>query len=301
MRAHVRSGMRPGLFALVAFVACSEVTSDPGTDALLQVKGAQFRRGALPAENGGPGVQNFSSSQLVNAGANDLAGSGSLDRSANAIAVALDGDVGWWSVPAAVPDVYSPLAPTFNFAFGLSPALSSGTHTLTTRAVDGDGHFGAAELHTLEVVGRDVPAGILVVSLAWDTGVDLDLHVVLPTGVEVWKGRPAEYQPPSVSEGATDPLALRDGGILDHDSNAHCQEDGQRGEDAVWKNPPPPGHYLVRVDTFSMCGDTHASWRAEARLNGQRIGSASGTATEADMQFPHGRGFGLLAFEFDVP
>ena len=50
-----------------------------------------------------------------------------------------------------------------------------------------------------------------------------------------------------------------------------------------------------------MCGGTSANWRLEAVLDGKRLGSASGTATETDLRFAHDRGAGVLALEIDVP
>lgn len=292
---------------VLALAACEDLHADAGTDALMQVKNAQFRRGAMPAETSGPAVTGASLQSRTEPGRNDLVGTGDLGEAANAVAIALEGDVGYWTVPAKSPSSASPTEPTWSITYGLASSLQPGSYRYVLRAVDADGHFGPPALRPLTVVPRGAPAGRLVISLTWDSQVDLDLHVVLPNGVEMFKRHPAEYEPPPISQGAPDPLAVHDGGILDRDSNARCVQDGQRAEHAVWVNPPPPGHYLVRVDTFSMCGGSSASWRLDAMLDGQRIGSASGTATENDLRFAHDRsretdrGAGVLALELDVP
>ncbi len=72
-------------------------------------------------------------------------------------------------------------------------------------------------------------------------------------------------------------------------------------EDVVWADPPPKGHYVVRVDTTDLCGEVSSPWKLEARLEGTTIATASGTGTVEDTRFPHERGAGVLAFEFDVP
>jgi hypothetical protein len=287
--------------AVLAFIACEEVRNDPGADAMMQVQGSQFRRGPMPSENGGPPVVSANLATITVAGVNDLIGNGELDRRANAVAIGLEGDVGYWTIPADTPDLAQPTEPTFGFVFGLAAALGPGTYSYVVRAVDVDGHFGPPTIRPLTIVPRSAPVGHLVVSLTWDSAVDLDLHVVLPNGVEIFKRNPAEYVPPPISAGPYDPFALHDGGVLDRDSNAHCVLDGQRAEDAVWQNLPPQGHYVVRVDTFSMCDAASANWRVEALLDGKRIGSASGVATENDLRFDHNRGSGVLALEFDVP
>jgi hypothetical protein len=88
--------------------------------------------------------------------------------------------------------------------------------------------------------------------------------------------------------------------VLDLDSNGGCVPDGRRAENVIWREPPPPGHYIVRVDTFSLCGQPSAFWRLAVYRRGTRIATASGTSTEGDERFTHDRGDGLLALELDV-
>jgi len=40
-----------------------------------------------------------------------------------------------------------------------------------------------------------------IISLDWNNAADLDLHVVIPNGVEIFNRNPTEYQRPSVSTG----------------------------------------------------------------------------------------------------
>ena len=74
-----------------------------------------------------------------------------------------------------------------------------------------------------------------------------------------------------------------------------------RLENVIWKKAPPSGHYLVRVDTFSLCAEASASFTVEARLGGVRVGRAEGSSGEIDAELPHDRGSGVLSLAFDVP
>jgi hypothetical protein len=287
---------------MLVVVACSDVKQDSGLDAELQVRSAQFRRGVMPGDGAGPAVVQASLTHLVTPGVlTDNNAAGELASSANAIAVQLDGDVGWWSLPAGVPSLVDPQFPTFSFQFGLAADTPAVQRNVILRAVDASGRFGPAQIRDIVVGGPATPTGRFVIALRWDSQADLNLHVVLPNGVEIWNRNPAEYIPPPVTAGPIDKLAQHDGGVLDRDSNARCIADGQREEDVVWSDFPPSGHYLVRVDTFSLCGSPGATWRVDAVLDGKTLAGATGTSTDNDLRFDHGRGGGVLAVELDIP
>jgi hypothetical protein len=281
--------------------ACSKTRADEGRDAILQIPGAQFYREALPSDETGPKVLTVAASGRAVAGAIDQAVSGEIEQSGNAVAIGLASDVGYWIVPAGVPAISAPTSPTFTAEFGIAAAAVPGPRDLVFRAVDGAGRFGPALVRHIEIDGKETPIGRFVISLTWQNEADLDLHVVLPNGVEIYKRNRTEYQRPPPSAGPVPPNAPIDGGVLDRDSNAQCVLDGQQAEDVVWAEAPPKGHYIVRVDTFSMCGAASSPWRLEAILDGVRIGAAQGTSTDADVRFDHNRGSGLLALELDVP
>jgi len=134
-----------------------------------------------------------------------------------------------------------------------------------------------------------------VFSLRWDTEADLDLRVVDPSGTEVWSRKvSASPVPPG-----GDP-SLQQGGILDFDSNSQCVIDGRRREN-VFFTQPPSGHYLARVDTFSLCGEPLARWTLAVMLDGVVIAQSHGVGTPDDAAFKHDQGAGVLASEFDVP
>jgi uncharacterized protein YfaP (DUF2135 family) len=130
------------------------------------------------------------------------------------------------------------------------------------------------------------------VTLSWDTQADLDLHLVLPTGTTVWAKNLNSVDPNQ----NPDPTS---GGILDYDSNGNCQIDGRRREVVYFNQPPPAGHYLARVDTFSLCGEAQANWTVE--VAGAASKKASGFSRDRDTAFAHDAAAGVTAIEFDVP
>lgn len=68
-----------------------------------------------------------------------------------------------------------------------------------------------------------------------------------------------------------------------------------------WTVPPPSGHYVVRVDTWSLCGQTAARWHATATLDGNLLAQAGGESIDSDTTFQKTEDAGVTAFEFDVP
>ncbi len=83
-----------------------------------------------------------------------------------------------------------------------------------------------------------VGTGDIQVTVAWNRDSDVDLHVVDPSGAEVYWG---DRQCPS-------------GGALDLDSNAACSIDGVRNENITWGiGIAPQGTYTVRLDYWSSC------------------------------------------------
>jgi len=290
-----------GALALGLLASCNATVADEGLDAKLRVSGAQFYRGAMPAEQSGPLVKTVSLSPIVYPGASERRCSGVMDPQATAVALSLDGDPGYWILPAAPPDVNSPGFPTFDAAVSFSAAIRGGSHTFFARGVDASGHFGAAVGRPLDVTVTGRPAGRLVIALSWDDHADLDLHVVDPTGVEIWKRNINSYEPPPPGAPPEAPGTLHPGGILDFDSNAQCVPDGRYAENVVYADKPPSGHYQARVDTYSLCDEAGAHWRVEGFLDGVSLGAAEGTSTEYDTRFSHDRGAGVLALELDVP
>ncbi len=295
---------RPGALAVVlALAECGGVASDTGLEALVRVSGSQFYRGAIEKLDSAsaPAVVDVLNSQtVISPGLQNKQISGRMDPGTTAVAIGFAGDVGYWILPADVPDSNSPTQPTFHASLSFSPSLSAKSYDLLVRAVSPPNVFGPAAHVSLEVEQTLPPTGALVVSLWWDTESDLDLHVVDAFGDEIWAGQINSFDPYAATP-TTDAGAWNEGGILDFDSNAGCVIDGRCNENVVWSVGPPPGNYVVRVDTFSLCGNSAARWTVEALLGGVSLGKAEGEAVPSDQRFTKGKGGGLTALAFTIP
>lgn len=298
---HAATVVLAGLLVLVSnMIACDRTASDPGLDAALRVTGAQFFRRAMPADTSGPKVASVTVNAELTPGATQRSCIGELDHAATAVAIGFAGDVGYWVLPAGTPSASALDRPTFTAELAIAAGLRPGPRELVIRAVDGERSFGPPIIKAITIVARPIPAGRLVFSLSWDTGANLDLHVVDPDGVEVFKRNINSYEPGPPGSPREAPGTTHDGGVLDFDSHASCVPDGLYAENVVWSDAPPRGHYLVRLDTVSLCGEPGARWRVQALLDGARVGAAEGYSTEADTRGDHNRGAGLLVLEVDV-
>lgn len=293
----------------LALAGCGDgVSNDKSLDALIRFRDAnvQFFQGAMPSATDGPMVSGVDSvNNTIRIGQGQKAISGRLPKGASSVAVGFEGDVGYWVLPATVADPLVIGGLTFSGTASFSTRLTPGKHTLDFRAIDDAGKFGPTNPLVLTAQAA-VPDGDLVISLSWDTQADLDLHVVGPDGIEVWSRKISTYKPPSGED--PDPAKEALAGVLDRDSNNQCVIDGRRLENVVWQKSAPSGHYLVRVDAFSLCGEYAARWKVEARrgvnaasgADGTLVVASSGNALDTDTRFDHVEGAGVLAAEFDL-
>jgi hypothetical protein len=137
---------------------------------------------------------------------------------------------GYFEISLPAPATSAELLVTF------PQALASKEFDLHFAAADAAGRVGipADKSYDAIVVGT----GDVQVTVAWDTDADVDLHVVDPSGAEIYWG---ERESPS-------------GGQLDLDSNAACAGDNVRNENITWAvGTAPQGTYTVRVDYWSSC------------------------------------------------
>jgi len=290
--------------------SCGGATSDTGIRAWLQLSGAgvQYVPGPLlddPAAVG-PVVRSVSASGKIFPGAVGRTVSGSASPEAATVLVGLDGDMGHYIVPMSGPDADNQPDLLWSANAALSASAPTGPVLLRARAVASDGTEGPGTSQALTVQTAAV-TGTLVVALTWDTESDLDLHVVTPATtsdgklIELWSNSRTTLPPrPALEGGAYTDEELAMAGIYDFDSNSQCVIDGLRNENVYWTVPPPSGHYVVRVDTFSMCSQQQARWTVTITLGGQPLGTYTGISTDADTRFSHGAGAGLNVAEFDL-
>lgn len=288
------------LFGALVLAGCGGASRDPGTEAWLRVSGAQYVSGRVTSSPGGPRVLALNLSRSAAArGDSSLHVSGSLASDANAVALWLEGDRGFWLLPAGLPDVTIPDAPTFAVTAALARDAPVGPRSLAVAALSTKGVAGPVATAELEVLAVAEPTGALVISLSWDTAADLDLHVVDPSGVEIWSRNPNSWTP--VPGAPLDPFAWQTGGLLDLDSNSGCVIDGRNKENVTWQLAPPAGHYLVRVDTPSLCGQSAAHWTLRTTREGKPLSAVAGVSGADATRPPHDLGAGVVALEFDLP
>ncbi|HET9627809.1 MAG TPA: hypothetical protein VFP84_40905 [Kofleriaceae bacterium] len=290
------------LVVLLALAACDAGASpDPGYAALLQIPGAQYRPGPLPAPDGGPDALFLRLSNIeLTIGETRQTLDGALGPGSRAAIVGLAGGDDGWVLPAGVPAFELPDNPTLKGPIGLADDFPPGPFTITMIGIDAAGRYGQPASVDVNANVAPPPAGQLVIALDWLGAADLDLHVVDPLGGEAYAGKPNTYSPPPPGEPA-DPNGFLTGGILDLDANQGCHRDGRPAEHVVWQMTPPPGAYTVRVEARDLCGDASAGWAVSAFHDGARIGAARGVATEDEVQLsPHGAGAGALALRFTL-
>jgi len=113
-----------------------------------------------------------------------------------------------------------------------------------------------------------VGSGDLQVSLAFRPSQDLDLHLVEPTGDEIYYGN----------------LTSPAGGRLDLDSNPACNQDHKNNENITYDTgEPPEGEYVVRVDFWESCDGTGADFRVVVAVLGDvQMYNGHFEANEAD-------------------
>ena len=106
--------------------------------------------------------------------------------------------------------------------------------------------------------------GDVQVTLLWDHGADLDLHVIDPGGNEIYFSR------------ETSPT----GGKIDHDDTGGCNEAPQtRAENIFWpRGGAPTGQYRAFVRLYTSCSGAAAPYELRISSGGQVIYDRTGKA-----------------------
>lgn len=130
----------------------------------------------------------------------------------------------------------------------------------------------------------EVGGGNLQVSVSWNAGSDVDLHLVEPgAGTE------------EIYYGHTTSAA---GGTLDLDSNPACAIDGIQNENITYTGAPLHGVYTVRVDYYDSCGATSTDYVVTVRVKGQPVTTFTGTLTGAGDNGGAGSGVTVTTFSY---
>ncbi len=215
----------------------------------------------------------------------EFTGSATADGYSVAIALPTLG-TGYWVVPLGAPDVTLDDQLLFKATLDFTAEVPHGLQTLTFVAIDGEGNPGprydtevcvlpAASNNNIAACDPAVTPQNAVLSLTWDTNVDLDLIVVAPNGKVVSGKQPStgllEVGATSIpSDVLNDPAT----GQITRDSNANCDIDGIRRESLVFTGEPPAGDYQVFVSLHRACGEPYVYYGLDLY---RRVDAADGT------------------------
>jgi hypothetical protein len=288
----------------VALCGCSGETLTAGAtepirvyDVLLK-EAASFKPGKLPGKRpltaaevasgtkpASPSITSLTAQNGVTAaGATGKVFTGRVSPSAAAVAIQLArGGSGYFLVPAGSPDPMNNKELDFGITVDFSDEVPVGEQELLFVALDERGRAGTqfdqplcispAIPDNLNACRPTIAPPALVISLDWDTPVDLDLQVVTPQGKLVDSKHPTTVIPEG-DAGIVAPLPAG-AGVLDRDSNAGCVVDGHQREDLVFQDKPARGHYLVYANLFDSCGQ--ASARFDLSFHAEHAGRKPGT------------------------
>lgn len=317
MRAAPWLALATPLLAGALAVGCGGESPRSGLTAYLRVANGQYEPGELAPEGAltEPTVDTIKAvNTRIYPGEQSFSVSGTANQAAVAVMVGLQGDSAHWLVPVGPLDLDTMTDWTFSASLSYSPDTPTGPRALRFVAVDAQGDLGPIQSLSLDVAlpGVETPMGTLVIQLSWDTEADLDLHVrihdatVPKTGsFDVWDKAPLALPPQPSSAPPYTKAQIAAAGRLLFDSNANCVIDGQRHEEIVFPGAYPPGPYEVRVDTFSLCGETTARWHVDAFTNPTGtptlLQEAFGQSLDRDTLGPHDAASGVLAFTFSPP
>lgn len=214
---------------------------------------AAFVRGELPAAGAGPTLALSTNAAVIPGGTTPAAVIG--DLAFTRIVIAIDGVDGYYAIDLPAPTT------TLDLVVTLSQGLDLPSFDWIW-AIGDAGGYGAYTITPVSVI--NVGTGDVQISLSWNSAADVDLHVVDPSGEEIWYGS---------RESAS-------GGMLDLDSNAGCGSDGPRNENITWPvHGAPSGTYHVLVDYWSACDATSTDFTVAVNARGMAPQTMTGTFT----------------------
>jgi hypothetical protein len=251
---------------LAGIAACSGEPAISGVGEPLFVYGATFISGPLPGspplDGGTPAAPDVTAinaaNDILHLGQAGVSLSGDVTDDATAVAVRFsDAGTGYWLFVPGPPDGTSPGDLTWSMTMDVGYTAPLGLQTLSFAAVNAAGAAGTQNdlpvcmdslvPDNLNACAAAIAPPAAVLSLAWDTLVDLDLELVTPSGVVV--------SPTHPSTSATN-MPGPDDGVLDGDSDTNCVPDYVNREDIVWQGAPAPGQYLAYANLFSACSQS---------------------------------------------
>jgi len=242
-------------------------TPEPGGD-VVSVDEGQFSDGEPPPPAGGEALPEIVSltgpDAVTNGGTALLHVELSPPVAAPRFVVGLAGASGYHTVTGADPEGDG----TYDIGVQVAPDATQTSFVFRVALIDDQGNVGP--YHEVTVALLVSGTGDVKVTLSFDRLHDLDLHVVEPSGDEIFYGQ----------------RTSESGGQLDLDSGAQCQASGANAENIFW--PPagaPAGEYRVSVQNYEQCSAGEIAFTVRIEYDGvvnTYTGNfADGTAGEA--------------------
>ena len=233
------------------------------------------RTGSPPQPSGGPTVGAPASAMVINGGSAQLTVSASAPFST--VYLSVQGSVVDGFFELTLPQAANAIVLRLTLAQDIPEEAFSWMIAVATP----QGAVSAPAQTAVEVV--EVGTGDVQVSVSWDTLADVDLHVVEPSGEEIFYGNPVSGT----------------GGTLDLDSNADCSADGVDNENITWPvGQAPRGSYTVRVDYYSACQSDETHYVVTVQRSGSAPQTFSGTLTGPGDEGDLGAGVTVTEFTF---
>jgi hypothetical protein len=292
--------VRCGALLLVSLALGCEQNQNLGNDEAFRVRDAQFISGALPggrptseppkpAADGGsdededapPSITALETFNLdVQQGQGAKPFRGRASDNASSVALAVPGvSTGHWVLPVGAPDTATGEF-TWEAVTDWDVSIEPGRHALRVVAIDDRGRAGTQLELQICVRGKVADNGSAcspskkppraVISLSWDTNVDLDLQVVGPGG-KVFDAKHASA--PGAADAGMDSEEVP---ALDRDSNPACMLDGVRTENLIWSEDVPEGKYTIYANLFDACKQPAVRFRAAVYTASERDGADAG-------------------------
>jgi hypothetical protein len=248
----------------IAAVVSSVTLDGEGTQGTLE-------QSALPAEGAAPALNVSSPAAAINGGSFLMSVTSAEPFSEVVLGL------------QSAPDYYKVVLPAPATSAGLLVTLDPGAPegSLTLYVVGGTSptQYGPVLPRSMSVLR--VGSGDVQVSVAWNSAADVDLHVIDPSGEEIYYG----------SRSSTS------GGELDLDSNAACASDQPRNENTVWPTgEAPTGTYTVRLDYWDACNALQTDYVVTVWVKGQEPKVFSGTFTGEGEHGGAGSGIDITTF-----
>lgn len=250
--------------ATVVFTACKKDKDESSENTLeksyFTIANSTFQGANFPdASSGNAPVINsiYGNSSVLEGGSNPI----SIETSSNIkeILVGVKGIKGYYSSPILSS---KSTEATRLIILLFSQELASDSFEIVFALRNSDGLVSAPKI--IKVTRIAAGTGKLQVSCSWDKLNDVDLHLVEPTGEEIYYGWDQSAN----------------GGWLDVDSNPDCYIDSINNENITYADTAivAAGKYIVRVDLYSNCNiPNNTNFSVTARYNGQLIVPVTGT------------------------